>query len=421
MDIKSMRGMNDVLKPDVFAWQYAENLVRQHLESFGYSEIKTPILEMTSLFSRSVGENTDIVQKEMYTFADRNDESITMRPEGTAPVVRSVLQHKLTNEEPVQKLYYWGPMFRYERPQKGRYRQFYQYGFEVFGVESAKMDAEIIGMLSSLYEKFGLKDVAVELGSLGCESCRPLFIKELTKSLKAVAQDLCEDCQTRLEKNPLRVLDCKKPKCQELTAKAPGMVDHLCDPCENHFSEVKQGLDGLDVVFSINKKLVRGFDYYNRTVFEMTTTQLGSQNAIGGGGRYDKLVEQLGGKPCPAVGYAGGVERLILMLGDLERFKRPLDVFVVAADEAGREQAFLTAHGLRCSNIAVELDYTGKSMKSQMKKADKLEAQFVLIVGSAEVEKGTAVLRDMKTKNQEDVPLNDLTQVLMRKLSEKDA
>jgi histidyl-tRNA synthetase len=408
--------MNDILEPEIFGWRFVEDQTRKYFEDFGYTEIKTPIVEMTSLFQRSVGDTTDIVQKEMYTFKDRNDESLTLRPEGTAAVVRALVEHNVLNNEPVQKLYYWGPMFRYERPQKGRYRQFHQYGLEFFGVEGPLADAELIALVVALYDKLGLKDLTVRLSSMGCDDCRPKYKEHLVKLLKPSAKVLCPDCQTRLEKNPLRIMDCKNPTCREVAGVLPSMLDFLCQPCQTHFDAVRDHLVMLKTPFKVDKTLVRGLDYYNRTVFEIATTQLGAQDAVGGGGRYDKLVSDLGGPAVPAVGYAGGVERLILLLGDrAEEWRPKLKVFFVTPDEKGADIAFKNVFDLRAKGIHAEMDYTGKSMKSQMKRADKLKAEFVVILGGSEIEQGAAVFRNMTTKQQEQIKLDQLTSELLRR------
>ena len=418
MNIKSVKGMNDIFEPEIFGWRFAESKTRAWLESFGFTEIKTPVVEMTSLFMRSVGDTTDIVQKEMYTFNDRNNESLTLRPEGTAAVVRALVEHNLLNNDPVQKLYYWGPMFRYERPQKGRHRQFYQYGLEFFGVEQAWADAEVIGLLAKLYTDLGLKDLSVRLSSMGCENCRPVYKKQLVELLKPSMQILCPDCQKRLETNPFRILDCKNPTCKEVASVLPSMLDFLDQPCQEHFDEVRDHLVRIGTAFVVDKRLVRGLDYYNKTVFEITTNALGAQNAVGGGGRYDKLVSDLGGPTCPAVGYAGGVERLILLLGEsrIAELKPKLKLFIVCPDKRGMEPAFQLAFNSRANGISVDLDYTGKSMKSQMKKADKFAAQFVLILGGNELDQGIGILRDMTTKAQENIKLAELETDLMRRL-----
>ncbi len=418
MNIKSIKGMNDIFEPQIHLWRFVEDTVRKHFETFGYTEIKTPIVEYTVLFTRSVGDSTDIVQKEMYTFNDRNDESLTLRPEGTAPVVRAMLEQNLLNTDPTQKLFYWGPMFRYERPQKGRYRQFFQYGIETFGISSPRIDAELISMLVSLYEKLDLKELTVRLGSVGCQTCRPVYKKKITSLLQPSIKILCEDCQKRLDKNPLRVFDCKNPTCKEVAAVLPSMLDFLCEPCHQHFDQVRDDLVRLKSTFVVDKTLVRGLDYYTRTVFEITTTQLGAQSAIGGGGRYDKLVEELGGPVTPAIGYAGGVERLVLLLGETAHQHKPnLKVFFAVPDKKGQDLAFTLAHALRLKNIFCEIDYNDRSLKSQMKRAHRLQAENVLILGGSEIDQGSAVLRNMSTKVQENIEIGNLEEELLRRLS----
>jgi histidyl-tRNA synthetase len=414
MNIRSIKGMNDVFDPEIHIWRFAETQARAHFENFGYTEIKTPIVESTTLFTRTVGDTTDIVNKEMYTFSDRNEESITLRPEGTAPVVRALVEHNLINLDPVQKLYYWGPMFRYERPQKGRYRQFNQYGLEVFGIANARIDSELIAMLTDFYTRLGLQNLTVRVSSLGCDECRPSYREVIIKLLTPSKDILCADCKVRLEKNPLRILDCKVPTCKEIASRLPSSLDFLCKPCHEHFDALRDDLIRLKTPFIVDKSLVRGFDYYNRTVFEITTNDLGSQNAVGGGGRYDKLVGDLGGPACPAVGYAGGVERLILLLGlQQKNFAPKLSLFFVLPDDRGKDIAFTTAYALRNQGVRVEIDYTGKSMKSQMKRADKLKAENVLILGGSEVDQGIAILRNMSTKVQENINLNELEKELL--------
>lgn len=409
--IKGIKGMHDIVEPESFAWRHVEALLAKQFEAFGFSKIATPIVEYTQLFTRSVGDATDIVQKEMYTFNDRNNESLTLRPEGTAPVVRAVVEHNLLNTDPVQKLYYTGPMFRYERPQKGRYRQFHQYGIEVFGVADPRMDAEIIFMLVDLYRKLGLKNLTVKLSSIGCDKCRPAYFDLLVKELSKRKSELSPESQNRLEKNPLRIFDSKNPADQEIIKSAPKILDHLCEECTKHHSNVKTDLKALEVPFNEDRNLVRGLDYYNRTVFEIVADDLGAQNAVGGGGRYDKLVEELGGPSVPAVGYAGGMERLVLLLGeDLEKYRPALTVFFVSPDGSGKDRAFLLANQLRSEGVNVEMDHTGRSMKSQMKRADRLKAKYVVILGGAEIEKGVALVRDMNSKIQHTVSLDVLVE-----------
>jgi histidyl-tRNA synthetase len=414
--IKSPKGMYDIVEPASFAWRNVEAKIKQHFENFGFSEIRTPIVEYTSLFTRGVGGETDIVKKEMYTFLDRNNESLTLRPEGTASVVRALLEQNLLNQDPIQKLYYFGPMFRYERPQKGRSRQFYQYGFEVFGVAEPRQDAELIFMLYDLYEKLGLKDLCVKISSLGCSECRPSFLKNLVEKLSLEKAKLSAESQERLIKNPLRILDSKNPEDKKIVQTMPVMLDHLCEACQKHFESVQKDLKNLKVNYILDKTLVRGLDYYNRTVFEISSQSLGAQDAVGGGGRYDGLVQDLGGPATPAVGYAGGMERLILLLGEnFESYRPELTAFFVTPDEKGRDKSFLLASELRQQGLRVEMDHTGRSMKSQMKRADRLKALWTIIIGGQEVDKGLAVVRNMKSKEQIEIPFEKIAEKIQEK------
>src|SRR3989338_8429873 len=313
MSYTSVKGMDDIVPPQSFLWADIEKKARHIFESFGFSEILTPVVERTELFTRGVGQTTDIVEKQMYTFLDKNGESLSLRPEGTAPVVRAYIEHQLYHPDPYQKFYYWGPMYRYERMQKGRYRQFYQFGVEVFGAESPRVDAETIFMLRELYDALGIKNFEIQINSLGCKTCRPPFREKLFTFLKSKKSSLCEECQRRLEKNPLRILDCKNERCQGVAGEAPQLTHHLCAECKNHFDGVKVSLNQLNVVFTVNPHIVRGLDYYVKTAFEIVSSGLGAQNALGGGGRYDGLVAELGGPDIPAFGFACGIERLLMM------------------------------------------------------------------------------------------------------------
>ncbi|MBT8364855.1 MAG: histidine--tRNA ligase, partial [Deltaproteobacteria bacterium] len=313
--IQLIRGFKDILPGEVELWQKIEKIARKLLEDFGFSEIRIPIMERTELFKRSIGEDTDIVEKEMYTFPDRKGELVTLRPEATASICRAYIQHKLYRRDPVRKLYMIGPMFRRERPQKGRYRQFYQIDAEIFGVQSGLVDVQLIFLLVTLCKRLNLKDVAAHLNSLGCPACRPQFKKALTDFLVSVGDKLCSDCVRRRDRNPLRVLDCKVPTCREALTEAPSILDHLCDECRSDFDQVMDSLTKLDVPFSIDKQLVRGLDYYTRTAFEIQTTSLGAQSAVAGGGRYDNLVKELGGPDIPATGFAIGFDRLAELVG----------------------------------------------------------------------------------------------------------
>ncbi|MCD6186805.1 MAG: histidine--tRNA ligase, partial [Desulfuromusa sp.] len=299
MSITAIKGMNDILPGDVETWQFLEQSAREVFGLYGFSEIRTPVVEKTQLFSRSIGETTDIVEKEMYTFSDKSENSLTLRPEGTAPVVRSFIQNRLHTLDPISKLFYLGPMFRYERPQKGRYRQFHQIGAEVIGVEDAKIDAQVLAMLHQYFNHIGITAVSLQINSLGCPDCRPGYRQELIAYLESRLNNLCADCQRRYQTNPLRVLDCKAKGCQEATVDAPSVIEHLCSSCNDHFTQVKEYLQALQIPFTVNSRMVRGLDYYVRTTFELITDQLGSQNAVAAGGRYDGLVESLGGPALP--------------------------------------------------------------------------------------------------------------------------
>lgn len=407
--INSIRGFNDILPPDTNIWQHIEKEARQIFEAYGFSEIRVPIVERTGLFSRSIGETTDIVEKEMYTFSDRHGESITLRPEGTAPVVRAYIEHKIYTSNPVTKLYYLGPMFRYERPQKGRFRQFYQIGAEVFGISDSHVDAETLEMLVSLFQRLGLKDINLQINSLGCKECRPLYKEKLLGYVKDKKANLCQDCQRRLEINPLRTLDCKSHTCIEITSTAPSILDSICDTCKSHFEKVKQYLELSQISFSINPKMVRGLDYYIRTTFEITAHGLGSQNAVAAGGRYDGLVKSLEGPDVPGFGFAIGMERLVMLLkekGQGARGKGQELAFVAILGEKAEKTAIPLIKMLRDQGIRLERDYGSKGIKAQMKKADKLGARFVLILGDDELAANSITIKNMESGEQEKVPLN---------------
>jgi histidyl-tRNA synthetase len=404
--IHLIRGFKDILPGEVALWQRIETTARQLFEQFNYHEIRIPIMEKTELFARSIGEDTDIVEKEMYTFADRKGDLLTLRPEATASMVRAYIQHKLYAADPVQKFYLVGPMFRRERPQKGRYRQFYQIDVEAFGIASPYIDVQMIYMLHTLFKELGVEDTQAQVNSLGCPDCRPAYRETLMAFLDKVSDQLCEDCLRRKDRNPLRVLDCKSTNCRKAVADAPAIVDHLCGQCREHFDTVTRSLKTLAVPFTLNKRLVRGLDYYTRTAFEMQTAALGAQSAVAGGGRYDGLVKALGGPDTPAIGFAIGFDRLAEIVGQLQQpGSIGIQLFIAALGDQAREKAFEWLSLMGADGISVEMDYTGRSLKAQMKRADRLNAGHVLIVGEAELDKGTAVLRNMTTKEQQDVPL----------------
>lgn len=401
MSIKALKGFKDILPDEVGLWQFIENKARHIFNNYGFEEIRVPILERTKLFVRTIGESTDIVEKEMYTFADRNGSSITMRPEGTASVIRSYVENGLFVRGAVQRLYTIGPMFRHERPQKGRLRQFHQMSVEVLGSSSARIDTEVMAMAWQVLQEIGLQ-ASLEINSLGCTACRPSFKKNLQEFLEAKLPHLCEDCQRRCSSNPLRVLDCKSENCQAHYVAAPSIIDHLCGACSEHFDEVKQTLDLLRVPFAVNAKMVRGLDYYTRTTFELITTELGAQGAIGAGGRYDGLVRQLGGPEVPGIGFAMGLERLVMLLSQKDQVDtRPvLDLFIVSLGEAAYLKGFVLMQELRSQGLSVMIDHEGRSLKNQMKQADKQNAGFALILGENELAVREAVLKDMRSGEQ---------------------
>ncbi len=408
MAIQAIKGVKDILPEDMPAWQYLENTARKLFEVYGFSEIRVPVFEYTELFARSIGASTDIVEKEMYTFEDRDGKKITLRPEGTAGVVRAFVEHKLYADSQLTKLYYLGPMFRHERPQKGRYRQFYQIGVEALGMDHPHVDIEILAMLSALFAALDIKGLTLQVNSLGDSACRGVYRDALRKYLAAKLPTLCSDCQRRYETNPLRVLDCKVDA--DKFTDSPVMLDYLCDPCKSHFATVENGLKKLGIPFEINPRLVRGLDYYTRTTFELVMGHLGAQNTVAAGGRYDSLVREIGGPETPGIGFALGVERAISLL-DAKRLPASLPELFIAA--LGPEAVSLVVpliHSFRSSGIRVDTDYTGASLKSQMKKADKSGAAYTLIIGEQEIQSQTAVLRNMKTKEQVSLSLSDIAE-----------
>ena len=406
MSITGIKGMNDILPGDVETWQHLEEQARKVFGAFGYREIRVPVVEKTDLFCRSIGETTDIVEKEMYTFSDKGGTSMTLRPEGTAPVMRSFIQHKMYAQDPVSKLYYIGPMFRHERPQKGRYRQFHQIGAEVIGVDDPKIDAQVLAMLSHYFQTTKIPDVVLQINSLGCPECRPSYRDALISFLEQHIESLCADCQRRYTTNPLRVLDCKVPGCKEATVDAPAMLDNLCIGCETHFGQVKEHLDALSVNYTVNPRMVRGLDYYTKTTFEMVTGSLGSQNAVAAGGRYDGLIKDLGGPELPGIGFAIGLERLALMLGEQSIEPPRPELFIATLGETATRAGFAMLTRLQREGVLVEMEYTGKSLKAQLRRADKMKTRRVLILGEDELERGVAQLRNMDESSQEEVDLD---------------
>lgn len=414
MKTQTIRGFKDILPEDIKRWHFIEDSAKEILELYGFSEIRPPLLEFTEVFSRGLGTTTDVVEKEMYTFEDRDGSSITLRPEGTASVVRSFIENAMHLKSPVTKLYYMGPMFRHERPQKGRYRSFNQIGAELFGSAEPQYDAEIIFMLWELFNKTGIStELTVEISSLGDQNCRPQYKEHITACLREKESDLCDDCKRRIYTNPLRVLDCKKEPCIKATSGLPSILEFLCDDCNTHFDKVKEILDHLSVHYSINPKIVRGLDYYNRTVFEVTTQALGSQNAVAAGGRYDGLVKELGGQDTPAIGFAMGIERMILLHEKLqaEGYNKLTDVYIAYLNNDYENFAMKTALQLREKGITVEIDYNDKSLKSKLKRANKLDAKYVIIIGEEEFEKGVVKIRNMESSTESEVNMNSIDEI----------
>ncbi|MGV8074020.1 MAG: histidine--tRNA ligase [Syntrophobacteraceae bacterium] len=411
--IQSIKGMNDILPDEVEWWQRVEETAREIFEIFGYHEVRTPALEKLELFSRSIGESTDIVEKEMYAFTDSKGEWLALRPEATASIVRTFIQHNLQADALVRKFYAIGSMFRHERPQKGRYREFHQIDAEVFGIDDPMIDAELMYMLRLFLERLGLSGVVLHINSLGCPECRQVYREQLRGFLEGYGESLCPDCRRRRYVNPLRVFDCKVERCQEALKGAPVLLDSICSGCGDHFERVRTYLAELDTAYEINPRMVRGLDYYMRTTFEIITDRLGSQNAVGGGGRYNGLMRDLGGPDLPGIGFAIGMERLILLLQQQQAItKRSPFCFVALLGEKARDRGFLLTQELRGLGLAVEMDYEARSLKSQMRRADKLGARYVLILGEQEIEKGEVQLRDMANKAQTNISLLDAAQAL---------
>ena len=416
MSISGIKGMNDILPGEIETWQHLEKQARRVFGAFGYREIRVPVVEKTELFCRSIGETTDIVEKEMYTFSDKGGTSLTLRPEGTAPVMRAFIQHKLHAQDPVSKLYYMGPMFRHERPQKGRYRQFHQIGAEVIGIDDPKIDAQVLAMLSHYFSVTNIPDISLQINSLGCPECRPNYRSALITFLETCLPSLCADCKRRYTTNPLRVLDCKVPGCNEATQGAPAMLDNLCIGCESHFNKVQQHLVALNVDYSINARMVRGLDYYTKTTFEVVTGSLGAQNAVAAGGRYDGLIRDLGGPELPGIGFAIGLERLALMLGNQDFESSRPEIFIATLGETATVEGFTLLTRLQRQGVPAEMEYSGKSLKAQLRRADKLRAKRVLILGDSELQNGVAQLRYMDESRQEEVELQILESRLLTEL-----
>ena len=406
MKFKTLKGVQDILPPDISIWQQIEASSRAIFKAYGYHEIRLPVIESTDIFIRSIGETTDIVEKEMYTFQDRGGRSVTLRPEGTASFVRAYIEHHLYNEPAPQKFYYMGPMFRYERPQAGRYRQFYQIGAEAMGVEDPKLDAEIIAMLSKILKSIGLAGLNFEVTSIGCKECRPDYREALKNFLHDKLDGFCCDCQRRFELNPLRILDCKVPDCVNLRQGAPSVIAYLCADCKEHFDGLKNNLGVLKVPHTISPNLVRGLDYYTKTAFEVTSESLGAQKAVAAGGRYDGMVDDFGGPPTPGIGFAIGMERIIPLIRDSINKPETPDLLICPLGPEASEKGLLLAEQLRTQGLWVEANYESASLKSQMRKANRIGAKNVIVLGEEEMKKGEVVVKDMISGTTSKTPLD---------------
>jgi histidyl-tRNA synthetase len=419
MTIPSVRGMKDILPPDSASWAALESAFLAHAARYGFREIRTPVLERTELFARAVGETTDIVEKEMYSFTDRSGENLTMRPEGTAPVVRALLAHRAELGEWPVRLCYTGPMFRHERPQKGRLRQFHQFGAELFGTDSPYADVEVLAFLSGFLEEAGFAERSLEINSLGDPACRPAYLRELSAFLASREERLCDDCRRRRVRNPLRVLDCKSDRCMEATANAPSILESLCDACRLHFESVEKALGAIGIRFSRNPRMVRGLDYYRRTTFEFIIPGMGAQNTVAAGGRYDGLAEMVGGKESiPAIGFAVGVERLLMLTRAGEGGGPAAEVFLVTSNPRFLEEAFRWKMDLIGRGVRAEMDYEGRSVKAQFRRAGRSGAKAVVVFGEAEDARGAVVFRDMAAGSQEEVSRDEARSRLIRRTKE---
>ncbi|KGK91607.1 histidyl-tRNA synthetase [Desulfosporosinus sp. HMP52] len=418
MAIQRPKGTQDLLPGIIEQWQYLEETIRSVCREYGYEEIRTPMFEATELFQRGVGQTTDIVKKEMYTFQDKGDRSMTLRPELTASVCRAYVEDKLYGQPQPVKLYYIGPMFRYERPQSGRFRQFHQFGVEVLGADQPIVDAEVISLVWNLYKRLGLSGLEVHVNSVGCPVCRARHREQLQEFLISRKKDLCNDCQERFDRNPLRILDCKNPSCQEVTVGAPTTRDTLCEDCSTHFEKVLAILGRAGVVYRVNPRLVRGLDYYTKTAFEVMVEEIGAQSAICGGGRYDKLVEEIGGPATPGIGFAMGIERVLAALqvqNKLPEEKPKQFAMLIALGEKAQIEGFALLTALRSKGMPVAMDLLGRSLKNQLKSANRQGASLAFILGEEELDRNVLVIRDLTSGEQMEVPLNDAVEEIFKK------
>jgi histidyl-tRNA synthetase len=415
MVVKTVRGTSDILPGDVSTWQALELVSKNLLEIYDYREIRTPIFEQAGLFQKSVGESTDIVSKEMYVFSDKKGRELALRPEGTASIVRSFIEHNMHTQALPVKLYYMGPFFRYERPQSGRTRQFHQIGAEAIGIEDVRLDAEIIDIATQIPSKMGIKNLKVMLNSIGCKECRPKYVKRLLEHLKNRIKNLCTDCNRRYYTNPLRILDCKKAECIKQVKNGPSITENLCAKCRKKLETVEKHIESLNIDYQIQPYLVRGLDYYTGVIFEIIHSQLGAQNVVAAGGRYDNLIEQMGGRPTPAVGFAAGIERMIMLLAN-RNFQSNNSVYLAYLDFPMDERVFKFLAALRQNGIHTKTTYQEKTLKNQLKTAAKSNCKFSLILGVNELSKGTVILRNMKTSTQEEIKLDNAVSIIKTKI-----
>ena len=407
---KKIKGTEDVLPKDSYRWQFVEDVMRKESAAYGFKEILTPVFDHTELFARGVGHTTDVVQKEMYTFDTKGGESVTLRPEGTAGAARAVLEHGLVNDSLPIKASYFVSCYRYEKPQAGRLREFHQFGLECYGTQSPVADAELICAAQSIFDRLGIKQLRLEINSIGCPTCRAEYHKALKEYFYGYKDELCETCNSRLEKNPMRILDCKSPVCSKIAQGAPKITDYLCDECKEHFASVQKYLDAAGVEYTVNPTIVRGLDYYTKTVFEFVTDFIGAQGTVCGGGRYDGLIEELGGKHLPSLGFAMGIERL-LMLMDKQGIEIPkpstCDLYVAVMGESASLKSFEIIKAVRSCGLIAETDVVGRGLRAQMKYADKIGAKFSMVLGDNEIEQGKAVIKNMSSGEQTEIVLDD--------------
>lgn len=410
MIVSIPKGTKDILPSEVHRWQWLEDAFRDCCARYGFSEIRTPIFEHTELFKRGVGDTTDIVQKEMYTF-ELAGRSLTLKPEGTSPVVRAFIENKLYAEQMPAKYYYNIPCFRYEKMQKGRQRQFHQFGIEIFGTENMLADAEVIALAMDYLSGLGIDDLSLRINSIGCPNCRAKYKDALQNFLRPELELLCDTCKDRFDRNPMRILDCKSPSCKEITKNAPRMMDYICEDCRSAFEELKENLTALSIPYKIDTDIVRGLDYYTKTAFEIVSDKIGAQSTVCGGGRYDHLIEEIGGPPTPGVGFGMGIERLLLVLDAAGiNISKPetCDVFIAVLGRAPMAQALKTAQSLRASGFKVLTDVMGRNLKAQLKYADRSEASYTMIIGEDELKKGVVTLRNMKESTQKEIKLDEI-------------